>query len=49
MVTRLESEGASPPEAETAPYLEQEARKTFDAGLTVLLDGIEAAVKRAGV
>ncbi|MEU9561775.1 TetR/AcrR family transcriptional regulator C-terminal domain-containing protein [Streptomyces sp. NPDC048161] len=30
------------------PYLEREARETFDAGLDVLLDGIEAAVRHAG-
>lgn len=31
---------------EAVPYLEREARETFDVGLGVLLDGIEAAVRR---
>ncbi|MGW0522522.1 TetR/AcrR family transcriptional regulator C-terminal domain-containing protein [Crossiella sp. NPDC003009] len=31
------------------PYLEFEARKTFEAGLAVLLDGIEVARQRAGL
>nr|MDT0662271.1 TetR/AcrR family transcriptional regulator C-terminal domain-containing protein [Micromonospora sp. DSM 115978] len=42
MVTRLESEGAFRLDDETVPYLEQEAREVFDAGLLVLLDGVEA-------
>ncbi|MER5420112.1 TetR/AcrR family transcriptional regulator [Streptosporangium roseum] len=49
MVAWLEGEAASPPEDASVPYLEREARKTFEAGLAVLLDGIEAAVGRAGV
>ncbi|MER5617643.1 TetR/AcrR family transcriptional regulator C-terminal domain-containing protein [Streptomyces sp. NPDC002215] len=32
---------------ESVPYLEREARETFDVGLGVLLDGIEAAIGRA--
>ncbi|WP_406314485.1 TetR/AcrR family transcriptional regulator [Streptosporangium sp. NBC_01639] len=52
MVTWLESEGASrlaaEEEEEGVPYLEREAKETFRVGLTVLLDGIEAAVSRAG-
>ncbi|MEV4186872.1 TetR/AcrR family transcriptional regulator C-terminal domain-containing protein [Streptosporangium canum] len=48
MVAWLESGATSPPEDESAPYLEREARKTFEAGLAVLLDGIEATVNRAG-
>ncbi|SHN12169.1 TetR/AcrR family transcriptional regulator C-terminal domain-containing protein [Streptomyces yunnanensis] len=48
LLIRLETEGASPPPEESAQgsYLEREARATFDAGLTVILDGIEAAVAR---
>ncbi|MEW1658591.1 TetR/AcrR family transcriptional regulator C-terminal domain-containing protein [Streptomyces sp. NPDC093707] len=49
LLVRLETEGAPPPpeeDADDAPYLEREARATFEAGLTVLLDGIEAAVAR---
>jgi AcrR family transcriptional regulator len=49
MVTRLESERAFQLEDETVPYLEQEAKETFEAGLAVLLDGIEATMTRAGV
>jgi AcrR family transcriptional regulator len=47
MVAKLESERAFELDDETVPYLEQEARETFAAGLAVLLDGIEAAVARA--
>lgn len=32
--------------AEAVPFLEREARKTFTVGLGVLLDGVEAAVRR---
>ncbi|MFD5501665.1 TetR/AcrR family transcriptional regulator C-terminal domain-containing protein [Streptomyces sp. NPDC127061] len=39
---------APEPDGEAVPYLEREARETFTAGLGVLLDGIEAAVRRAG-
>ncbi|WEB44086.1 TetR/AcrR family transcriptional regulator C-terminal domain-containing protein [Streptomyces yunnanensis] len=49
LLVRLETEGASPPpeeEGAQGSYLEREARATFDAGLTVILDGIEAAVAR---
>ncbi|MER5625631.1 TetR/AcrR family transcriptional regulator [Streptosporangium sp. NPDC002544] len=48
-LTWLDSEGAYQSEDESVPYLEQEAKETFAAGLAVLLDGIEAAVNRAGV
>ncbi|WP_433235953.1 TetR/AcrR family transcriptional regulator C-terminal domain-containing protein [Streptosporangium sp. CA-135522] len=48
MVTWLESAGAPPPAEQGVPYLEREARETFKAGLAVLLDGIEAAMSRAG-
>ncbi|MGW2178915.1 TetR/AcrR family transcriptional regulator C-terminal domain-containing protein [Streptomyces sp. NPDC001732] len=39
-----------PPDTSSAevPYLEREARETFEVGLGVLLDGIEAAIRRAG-
>ncbi|MGW1427230.1 TetR/AcrR family transcriptional regulator [Streptomyces sp. NPDC002431] len=45
-------EGASAPRdiapgEESVPFLEREARATFEAGLDVLLDGIAAAVDRA--
>jgi AcrR family transcriptional regulator len=48
MVTRLETEAerASLAEDAATPYLEREATQTFRAGLTVLLDGIEAAIRR---
>ncbi|MFJ2265574.1 TetR/AcrR family transcriptional regulator C-terminal domain-containing protein [Streptomyces sp. NPDC087849] len=36
------------PGDEALPYLEREARETFTAGLDVLLDGIEAAIRRTG-
>ncbi|GAA3112952.1 TetR/AcrR family transcriptional regulator C-terminal domain-containing protein [Streptosporangium carneum] len=50
-VAWLESGAVEAPvdEDEAVPYLEREAKKTFEAGLTVLLDGIEAAVDRAGL
>ncbi|WP_392840363.1 hypothetical protein [Streptomyces sp. LN500] len=48
-VGRLESESAPepPPADDPVPYLERQARETFTIGLGVLLDGIEAAVRRA--
>ncbi|MET8330526.1 hypothetical protein [Streptomyces sp. NPDC005181] len=48
-VGRLESESAPepPPADDPVPYLERQARETFAVGLDVLLDGIEAAVRRA--
>jgi AcrR family transcriptional regulator len=46
-LTRLSQDGAFEPSDESAPYLEQEARETFDVGLGVLLDGIEAAARAA--
>ncbi|MFB7634549.1 TetR/AcrR family transcriptional regulator [Streptomyces sp. NPDC056149] len=48
LLVRLETEGASPPpEADSGEsYLEREARMTFEAGLAVLLDGIETTVAR---
>lgn len=49
MAIRLEGERTPRPEDETAPYLEHAAKETFDVGLTVLLDGIEAAMRRTGV
>ncbi|MFI6512270.1 TetR/AcrR family transcriptional regulator [Streptosporangium sp. NPDC050855] len=48
VLTWMEGEGAYRSEDETVPYLEQEARETFAAGLAVFLDGIEAAVSRNG-
>lgn len=32
---------------ESRPYLEQQARETFEVGLSVILDGVEAAITRA--
>ncbi|MEV8637141.1 TetR/AcrR family transcriptional regulator [Streptosporangium sp. NPDC051023] len=46
MVTWLENITAEPPQDDSLPYLEREARKTFEVSLTVLLDGIEATVNR---
>lgn len=49
LLVRLETEGAAPaaPDADdSVPYLEREARVTFEVGLTVVLDGIEAAIAR---
>lgn len=46
---RLEGEKTLRPEDGATPYLEQEAKETFEVGLTVLLDGIEAAMRRAEV
>nr|WP_221308512.1 TetR/AcrR family transcriptional regulator [Nocardiopsis mwathae] len=48
MLTRMEREGAFRNEDETVPYLEQEARQTFRAGLGIILDGIEAARRAEG-
>lgn len=45
----LESGRTFRPEDETTPYLEREAKENFEVGLTVLLDGIEAAITKAGV
>lgn len=52
LVTRLENEGAFTPEEcgpydECVPYLENESRRTFETGLTLFLDGIEAAMRAA--
>ncbi|MFE1173870.1 TetR/AcrR family transcriptional regulator [Streptomyces sp. NPDC058773] len=46
LLVRLETEGAAPDPDGSVPYLEREARSTFDIGLTVILDGIEAAVRQ---
>ncbi|MEU8268015.1 TetR/AcrR family transcriptional regulator [Sphaerisporangium sp. NPDC049002] len=53
MVNRMRLRAAEDERADTArddsvPYLEREARKTFEAGLAVVLDGIEVAVRGAG-
>lgn len=50
-LSAMESEGggqqpSSAPGEEAMPYLEREARETFTVGLDVLLDGIEAAIRR---
>ncbi|MFF9070850.1 TetR/AcrR family transcriptional regulator [Streptomyces sp. NPDC014872] len=41
-------DGSAEGDEETMPFLEREARKTFTVGLDVLLDGIEAAIRRTG-
>ncbi|MEU2912244.1 TetR/AcrR family transcriptional regulator [Streptomyces massasporeus] len=46
-VVRLAEEAATAPPEPELPYLEREATETFDAGLAVLLDGIEAIVRRS--
>lgn len=46
LLVRLETEGAASEPDASVPYLEREARTTFEAGLSVILDGIEAAVAR---
>jgi AcrR family transcriptional regulator len=43
-VLKLESERSAEPADESVPYMERAARKTFEIGLGVLLDGIEAAM-----
>src|SRR6266545_2393139 len=42
----LASAGAAHPQDDAAPFLEREAMEAFTVGLTVLLDGIEAAMAR---
>jgi AcrR family transcriptional regulator len=42
MINLLAGAGAYDGEDTETPYLEQEARRTFEVGLTVLLDGIDA-------
>ncbi|CAM02498.1 TetR family transcriptional regulator [Saccharopolyspora erythraea NRRL 2338] len=46
MVLRLEADQAAGWEDDGSPYLEREAKRTFEAGLAVVLDGIEAAMAR---
>ncbi|WP_067472392.1 TetR/AcrR family transcriptional regulator C-terminal domain-containing protein [Actinomadura hibisca] len=45
----MSGQGAYEEHDEHTPYMEQEARQTFVAGLAVLLDGIEAAIHRRQV
>jgi len=47
MAAWLHSDAAPAPEDATTPYLERDARRNFDTGLAVLLDGIEAAMTGA--
>jgi hypothetical protein len=42
----LASDGPAPRADDSTPYLEQEAMEAFGVGLTVLLDGIEAAMAK---
>ncbi|MEV0373011.1 TetR/AcrR family transcriptional regulator [Streptomyces sp. NPDC050636] len=52
LVVRLETEGAShhpgdsAPYDDSVPYMEREAKTTFEVGLTVILDGIEATIQK---
>ncbi|MFJ6749190.1 MULTISPECIES: TetR/AcrR family transcriptional regulator [unclassified Streptomyces] len=46
LLVRLETEGASPDADGSAPYMEREAKTTFEVGLAVLLDGIETTVQK---
>jgi AcrR family transcriptional regulator len=46
-VARLGDEGAFEAGASDEPYLEREARLSFEAGVELLLDGVEAAIVRA--
>ncbi|MFF4192495.1 TetR/AcrR family transcriptional regulator C-terminal domain-containing protein [Nonomuraea sp. NPDC001831] len=46
MVAWIESEASVPGEGE--PYLEHQVNEAFTVGLTVLLDGVQAAVGRTG-
>ncbi|WP_067826496.1 TetR/AcrR family transcriptional regulator [Actinomadura kijaniata] len=45
-VAWLGDAGAYEPEDQSVPYMEGDARETFEAGLALLLDGVEAAVRR---
>ncbi|KAA2258108.1 TetR family transcriptional regulator [Solihabitans fulvus] len=45
-ISAMESAGAFAPADDAMPYLEREARETFAAGLTVLLDGVEVAIAK---
>ncbi|QXJ19731.1 TetR/AcrR family transcriptional regulator C-terminal domain-containing protein [Actinomadura graeca] len=45
---RLDTEAPPEPAAEDVSYLEHAARTAFEGGLALVLDGIEAAVARAG-
>ncbi|GAB3813224.1 TetR/AcrR family transcriptional regulator [Micromonospora zhanjiangensis] len=47
MLTRLAGERAFEMADPDTPYLEQEARETFEVGLALLLDGIETTLIRA--
>jgi hypothetical protein len=49
MVIRLESDREFRPPDETMSYLEREVMEAFEAGLAVLLDGIEATMTKAGL
>ncbi|MFC9974626.1 TetR/AcrR family transcriptional regulator C-terminal domain-containing protein [Spirillospora sp. NPDC127200] len=42
----MSAQGAYEEHDEDTPYMEQEARQSFDAGLAVLLDGVEAVIRR---
>jgi AcrR family transcriptional regulator len=46
-VARLGDEGAFEAGASDEPYLEREARLSFEAGVELLLDGVETAIVRA--
>jgi AcrR family transcriptional regulator len=46
-VSRLGSEGEYEASSSDEPYLEREARLSFEAGLELLLDGVETAIVKA--
>lgn len=52
LLVRLETEGTShhadgsAPYDDSVPYMEREAQMTFEVGLTVILDGIEATIQK---
>ncbi|MFJ9852253.1 TetR/AcrR family transcriptional regulator [Streptomyces sp. NPDC101150] len=47
LLVRLETEGAAAHTGGSEPYLEREARTTFEVGLAVILDGIAATMDKA--
>lgn len=46
MVTWIGSDSVAPPEDESTPYLERDAKRNVEVGPAVHLDGIEATMKR---
>ncbi|MEU9113231.1 TetR/AcrR family transcriptional regulator [Streptomyces sp. NPDC048483] len=48
LLVRLETEGATPHSGSAEPYMEREAKTTFEVGLAVILDGIAATMEKTG-